>query len=376
MHGMQEGAEQAMVNIQIKMRYGALVGGLLLLISQPMLYGWGENGHDLITQVAVRLSQDNSDITPQLRELWRRKSHMLGHLANIPDTHWRNLPSKDQQLGNPTHYIDGELLAENPWINPPQRFSVAISQVLQRQAINQTKFHITIGNPKDAQQLLGSLPWRIEQFSQEMESQFKRLTAAKTKKEKRLALFQMLKYAGLLSHFVGDASNPHHTTINFDGWRTGQGGLHQYFESDIVDQFGLSLPAAVLAFAQQNRPFHQLVKQSNLQKKQKNNTYIALAYILIANSNNRLAQLEKLDRGWSLLKPSIQAGNKKIVAQRKAPEQAKEAFKAFIIERLAMGADALAFIWAKTYREANAPKINSTVSHGYHLQPPFIPPNY
>jgi len=48
--------------------------------------------------------------------------------------------------------------------------------------------------------------------------------AAKEKEKFIEAVNQALLYGGIMSHFVGDLAEPHHTSANYDGWLTGQGG--------------------------------------------------------------------------------------------------------------------------------------------------------
>ena len=45
---------------------------------------------------------------------------------------------------------------------------------------------------------------------------------------------QALQNVGVLSHYVGDISQPLHVSENYDGQMTGNKGIHQFFETTII----------------------------------------------------------------------------------------------------------------------------------------------
>ena len=47
----------------------------------------------------------------------------------------------------------------------------------------------------------------------------------------------IIKFSAELSHYVGDAFVPLHTTINYDGQLTDQKGLHSLWESQLPERF-------------------------------------------------------------------------------------------------------------------------------------------
>lgn len=52
----------------------------------------------------------------------------------------------------------------------------------------------------------------------------------------------ILRLSGDISHYVADAHIPLHTTENYDGWTSGDTGIHSRFESRLVEQFPEVLP--------------------------------------------------------------------------------------------------------------------------------------
>ena len=47
----------------------------------------------------------------------------------------------------------------------------------------------------------------------------------------------IIRYAGDLAHYVGDASQPLHSTENYDGQFTGNGGIHSRYESTFIGEY-------------------------------------------------------------------------------------------------------------------------------------------
>ncbi|UOQ71526.1 hypothetical protein [Hymenobacter cellulosilyticus] len=73
----------------------------------------------------------------------------------------------------------------------------------------------------------GRLPW----FIQDM---LGKLTQAMKNGRKEDILF----IAADLGHYLGDATQPLHTSSNHDGQLTGQKGIHAFYESQMVEKFG------------------------------------------------------------------------------------------------------------------------------------------
>lgn len=68
-----------------------------------------------------------------------------------------------------------------------------------------------------------TLPRTIEQFSDALEQAWSRRNCA-----------EVLRLAGFLAHYVGDASQPLHTTVHFDGY-VGDRGVHMRIERAVDD---------------------------------------------------------------------------------------------------------------------------------------------
>jgi hypothetical protein len=99
-----------------------------------------------------------------------------------------------------------------------------------------------------------------------------------------------------------------------------------------------------------------------------------MAWELTMASHARLHALHELDRKSSLLKKSDKALRKR--AERKPSQQVASAYRSFLVERLSVGADALAAVWIAAWDAAGRPKMQGYHSYYYPVKPDFIPLGY
>jgi Zinc dependent phospholipase C len=71
-------------------------------------------------------------------------------------------------------------------------------------------------------QRAGTLPWTIEEFSDSLGAAWKRGDCA-----------EVIRLAGFLAHYIGDASQPLHSTINYDGYTSYDRGVHRRVEGAV-----------------------------------------------------------------------------------------------------------------------------------------------
>ena len=335
---------------------------------------WGERGHDLITRVAVQQLVTLSNSNLALTRPFVSRDHMLSHLSNAPDIVWRSssMSELERQLNNPTHYISLEraLLAQVPI----QEFAHGYQDYKQA---------LVKGSPSHAKLRdveIGSAPWRVLQLYKLMVTSFSQIHSTKDKELQIELINRALLYAGLMSHFVGDLANPHHTSVNYDGQLSAQKGLHAYFESDIVSVLPLGLIDQVYRASGTQLLWQTILSPSNdeqdnvkVQDKVALKSPSHLIFALISNSNENLSELNRLDRKHSLIRES---DHSKAPAQRKKPDEVAHLFKPFVVERLAIGASVLSQLWYAAWLEADSPDLSGYHSYHYHLAPEFIVPDY
>jgi hypothetical protein len=184
---------------------------------------WDYDGHHTVNQLALAsLPPDfGIQLTPALKG-------RIAFLAGEPDR-WRNvsdLPLK--HFNGPDHYVDLEdlkLYGLTPETLPIMRYDFVADIALARAAHPQN--FPAIDPDKDAdhtRELDGFLPWAITENFEKLKSDFATLKALKqyggTPEEIANAQADCIYVMGVMGHYVGDGSQPLHTTKYFNGWTT------------------------------------------------------------------------------------------------------------------------------------------------------------
>jgi hypothetical protein len=197
---------------------------------------WDYEGHRIINQLAIAsLPADFPAFA-----LTAAQRERIAFLAGEPDR-WRNVPDRRKgtdlalaQYNEPDHYIDLEelsLYGLTPETLPPLRYDL-VAQLALARAAHPEKFPPIdpARNLDHTRQLVGFLPWSITEYYSKLKSEFSYLKAFEeaggTPEEIANAQANIIYTMGVMGHFVGDATQPLHTTIHFNGW-TGE-NPHQY----------------------------------------------------------------------------------------------------------------------------------------------------
>lgn len=344
--------------LRSKMKTSLLLALLISVSGSQKAFAWGERGHDLVTRVAVQNLRHISNDDARLVRPFARRDHMLSHLSNVPDIVWRAPYQSELVLEvNPsTHYINLEKVYENV-----TRYSDIPADFLQYSQDARAKGY----EPNES----GTAPWRVMQLYTALVEAMKQAGQAQDRKAVEKAGNEVLLLAGVMAHFVGDLSNPHHTTANHNGQLTGQGGFHSYFESQTVEEQGFDLVARIVKQAKRSWLTHYSKKERTeiLADPQK------LVWALVVNSNGRKEKLEAIDRRYSLLQESQGERDR---AKRKPAKAMAKHYKKFTIERIGAGASALSQLWLLAWKESGEPDMSTYFSYHYHVKPDFIHPEY
>lgn len=283
---------------------------LLIVASASPLFAWGEKGHYLSNEAAT------FGLPNDMPSFFYRGFPDLIYLAYDPDR-WRGAGESLDAANPPDHFLDYEWVAELKL--PPNRYKyIAIlgaTGTLRRHGI----YNDTIG----------FLPWRIAELSQRLEQEFRVWRATRDSVERKMVERDIVLVAGVLGHFVADAANPHHATINFNGWvlpnphhYATDCDVHGRFESDYVSH---TMTIGDLT--------------PHLSAPRLRTDYFATAVEFIQHSNSLVERLYQIDRdgGFNTLRPI------------------KPEAKAFTGERLAAGASLLRDIWWSAWRNSANP---------------------
>ncbi|HKQ40733.1 MAG TPA: hypothetical protein VJ063_21880 [Verrucomicrobiae bacterium] len=198
-----------------------IIQAIGLLALTDWARAWDYEGHRLINQLALASLPTNFPAFVKEPPAAER----IAFLAGEPDR-WRNTTELTlKHFNNPDHYFDFEDLAPcglKAETLTPFRYEFA-GQVAIAHATNSTKFP-SIDPAKDTDRtkaLIGYLPWTIVEYYGKLKSEFSYLKAFEeggTPEEIRYARDNIIYIMGCMGHFVGDGSQPLHTTIHYNGW--------------------------------------------------------------------------------------------------------------------------------------------------------------
>jgi len=186
-----------------------------------MAHAWGNEGHRMINRLAA--SSLPGDVPAFLRT--PAAVNEIEYLGPEPDR-WRS-PAEPELVAAqaPEHFIDLEL-ADALGPIPHKRFD----------------FEAKVFAAGQRPEKIGLQPWQTTEVWERLKAamrEYRNLTAAKqdTAPVEQAIVF----YAGWLGHYVGDGSQPLHTSIQYNGWvgsnpsgYTTEHKIHWQFEGPFV----------------------------------------------------------------------------------------------------------------------------------------------
>jgi hypothetical protein len=166
-------------------------------------FAWGPDGHRMIARLAVK------NLPPDMPAFFTAASRQLMFLSFEPDE-WRDpveerLSNALRRGADPDHHFHLEQFDQAQL--PGDRYS--FFDALHHSGIE----------PQD----VGVLPYRAMELFQRMRVSFRQLRKARADNDSVTAKFledRIIDDAGILSHYIGDASQPLHATVNHNGWET------------------------------------------------------------------------------------------------------------------------------------------------------------
>jgi hypothetical protein len=226
---------------------------------------WDYAGHHAVNELALDALPANFPafaLTPEART-------RIEFLAGEPDR-WRNVTDAKSGRGlalghvnGPDHYIDLEdlkLYGLTPETLPPLRYDF-LADIAKARAAHPEKFPpIDAAHDADhTRELSGFLPWAITEYYEKLQSDFSTLAALEkfggTPAEIANAQQDIIYVMGVMGHFVGDASQPLHTTMYHHGWTVTNNpnhystspGIHAWIDGGFFKKTGGINPAKLAA---------------------------------------------------------------------------------------------------------------------------------
>jgi hypothetical protein len=178
----------------------AVIAALMLQSIASPVRAWDSRTHEMITRLAVEAMPASA-----FKTFLEQNLKMLEHLAVVPDSVLKRRYGEAEQR---RHYIDIDYYgSDDPF-----------SQI--DQSLKQTESKFGASNVER----WGTLPWTIETAASQLGLRLG-YTGHGSADARNCAAILIL--AGYLSHYVGDATQPLHTTSHFDGFAQDRGVHHR-----------------------------------------------------------------------------------------------------------------------------------------------------
>jgi len=192
-----------------------------LVVQPEPAFAWGNEGHRIINRLAA------TTLPESVPGFLRSEAAVaeIEYLGPEPDR-WRSRAEPELSAAQaPEHFID---LEPADALGPLPR--------------NRLDFEAKVFAAGQRPEKIGLQPWEATEVWERLKAalrEYRTLSAAgkSTKEVEAAALF----YAGWLGHYVGDASQPLHTTIQYNGWTgpnpngyTTEHQIHWQFEGPFV----------------------------------------------------------------------------------------------------------------------------------------------
>jgi hypothetical protein len=290
----------------LKFRNSSLTALLILMLAvAPLIYGWGDDGHQAITRVAVE------KLPSDMPEFFRNAAPRLAFLSPEPDR-WNDsmetLPALREGAGS-DHFID---------IDSPEAF--------QALPANRHEYAAWLRTRGQSPQTVGFLPYAILESYQKVQVSFRMWRDPQRAGEREQIEQSIVYYGGLLSHYVGDGANPLHATQHYNGW-TGAWNPELFTREPIHSRFESEYVRTHI----QPGDFSPQVKPA---EKVPDIFYSIIKYLL--DSHAQVPQLYRLEKAarWD--------------ANNRSPES-----KQFVVDRLAAASQMLTNLWYSAYLGSN-----------------------
>ncbi len=273
---------------------------------------WGFVGHLMAARAAVSVLPDD------MPDFFLQAGEQLVYLNPEPDR-WRVREQEEMDQGFAyDHYIDLENVPQGG-LDASDRFDFL--RILYAAGIARPERDV------------GFLPFRILELYQRLVTEWRLWRAEEDPVRRGWIAERIVNDAGILGHYVTDASQPHHTTIHFNGWVRGAPNperftrdprFHARFERFFVEAHVTGADVARHMSTQPPPPPSGWVREA------------VMAHILAAHEQVEMLYRLDLEIGFDPDAP------------------AHEATVEFAAARIAAGAQMLAALWVSAWNESAA----------------------
>ena len=198
----------------------AIAAVAMLLVAAPAatVSAWGSTGHRLVGVAAVRALPD--ELPAFLRSPGAAAE--VGELSREPDR-WKGAGQPHDRERDTAHFVD---LTDDARVLEPEGMSIdALPELKSEYDAQLQTAGIKVNDAgylpyaiMDAWQQLGRdfAYWRVLNAVEARETDPAKRAWYREDRLRREAL--ILRDMGVLSHYIGDGSQPHHTSVHYNGW--------------------------------------------------------------------------------------------------------------------------------------------------------------
>jgi len=269
---------------------GPLVLAAVVSAASPSAFAWDSRTHRLIARLAIGGLPWST-----LKDALLANEQRVETASVEPDTKLKELYGRDETR---KHYIDIEDLSDD-----------GFGKLDPDLAVMRKKY-----SPETMKQA-GSVPWTVQSIAIELNTA-----------ELRGQCAELLTLSGYLAHYVGDSTQPLHTTRYYDGL-AGDRGMHARFEFAVdreVDEIGPLATPQVKA-----RPIRSVWD----------------------------AELSELKHAHELIDEVFAADRAARGENEAAYQQSLKSILPMVVAQVARAASALASIWQYEWQQAGSPVI-------------------
>jgi hypothetical protein len=284
---------------------------LAIVLVSSSAFAWGEKGHYICNEAAT------FGLPNDMPAFFYKAYPELIFLAYDPDR-WRGAGESLDAANPPDHFFDAEFAAGLTL--PPDRYKYITllysSGTLRRHGITNSE--------------TGFLPWKIAEMSELLTNEFRQWRFARPP-ERAYIERDIIHVAGVLGHFAGDAANPHHASIDYNGWIEPNPN-HYPTDCDTHSRFETRFVSHAIILGDVTPLLKPAEPRTN---------YFATAVDFVRGSQSLVETLYRMDRdgAFDVFRPV-------------SPEA-----KRFTAQRLAAGASLIRDLWWSAWRNsANPPK--------------------
>jgi len=196
-------------------RFG-LILALLAFLPSGQALAWGAMGHRLIGKLAIESLP--SDLPAFLTSA--DAAEVVGELAREPDR-WRDSGRTHDSDRDPAHFVDVDddgLVLGGPALSALPETRAAYETALRAAGTDSWKAGYLPYSIIDGWQQLEKdlIYWRIDRAAAEKVANPAHKAWFRADMAERQAL--VIRDLGVLAHYVGDASQPMHVSIHYNGW--------------------------------------------------------------------------------------------------------------------------------------------------------------